>query len=143
MIKWILDPFLGNCFRINYGPDVDKNFVINKSDMAMNLEMFSGCSNPLSLLETLNVAIEIGASTAYPIVFKTTPLTQGKHTNIYLTPYNTQVLPKPYSDCVDVEKNPPKMLFIMKQIGMAYSQEFCRNVYTQFFINQEYNCSVT
>lgn len=140
MIKRILDPFYGNCFRINYGSEVSKLFEANSSKVSMHLEMFTGSANPLIYTYTNNIEIEINSIINYPYNFKTNYLSRGKHSNIVLSPHKVQVMPKPFSDCVDVEKNPSAMVSILKEKGIEYSREICINYYNQLVINKELNC---
>lgn len=106
----------------------------------MNLEIFVSFENPLVNFYTNDPEIEFDTRVGYPFAFKTNFLTRGIHTNIVLFPKKIKVEPKPYSNCVNIEKFPPSMFLTMKKMGVEYSREYCLNFYYQQLINENLEC---
>lgn len=71
----------------------------------------------------------------YPFISKPTLIGPGLFSKISLNKQQSEVLPYPYSDCVDTSNEQlmksNRISQVLKQIGIKYTYEYCLKILTQ------------
>lgn len=139
-IQWYYDVNLGNCYRINYKPGLNPDFDIYNVNAGLHLEMYAGISSSLSFATMRGFQIEIKSHDGYPYVFTSHIVSAGSFSNYIITPKLTKVLPKPYSNCVDLDTYKSPHATLLKKLGISYSRENCLDINTQLMIIRDFGC---
>lgn len=139
-IQWYYDVNLGNCFRINYKPGLNPDFDIYNVNAGLHLEMYAGIPSPLSFAVIRGLQIEIKSHDGYPFVFLGHLLNVRTHTEITIKPKLSKMLPKPYSNCVNLDTYKSPHASVLKKLGITYTRENCLDINTQLMIIRNFGC---
>lgn len=143
-IEWYFDMKRGNCFRFNSNKQFeDWYFDIDNIKTSFFLELYSGQPSAFRVSDGNGFNIELKKSDGYPAIFNSFLIDVGTFTDIVISPIRSKSLPKPYSDCVDIDTYSSPLYTIMKQLNITYSREKCLDVYTQKLVSQEFGCYST
>lgn len=108
--------------------------------MNMIFVIYSGSKNTLVPIDKTGILLDIAPNNGYPFVFSSISADSGTSTDIIISYNEAKVMPKPYSECVDINTYSSPMIPLLKQMDINYTREYCLNVYTQYMINQKLNC---
>lgn len=145
-IKQFYDPYYGNCFRINTTlvnqNNASRTLYADRVGYGFKFEIFTGLSDyeHLSSHASQGIRVEIKDDDGYPYMYQGLLLKPGIHTDIKIRKKNTQVLPQPFSDCIDTTGYNSSIFQEMQRHGLAYTRTYCQEIYVQYYYLKNYGC---
>lgn len=139
-VKWFYDPFNGNCFQIN--SNLSNIFKVDHPKSGLKLEIFTGLPTLPNLFPEAKkgIRLEIKYPDGYPFMFNSIPIDIGVSTSINLSPTSNEILPRPFSDCVDSKDLKGIIYSEMQRLGIDYNREQCLDIFSQFTYIQKFGC---
>ena len=132
----------GNCFSFNTKANNTKKILTRPGEInGFKFELYVGLPDEISQKATERGAIIfINVSSNFDLY--QISVEPGRETIIGLKKYVTELLPYPYSDCIDLVENENKndLIGIIKRNNLTYSQELCKSLCFQKYLNMVCNC---